>query len=171
MEERKYFAISVRQGIDAPAPSSGAKPPRFKHEQEKRPVMNGRPAENHALPVHLFHPAFSLFQRTLADPNIKLSSNDYANAHAYMSASAALYGTEYERYNATSIYLAEAMQFAITHSAGMRAFLAPTSNFRNAIAGLYELKNEFGAGTSDQTIQGSLLYRKAWVSGDVCSVP
>ncbi len=139
--------------------------------------MNGRPAENHGLPVHLFHPAFSLFQRTLADPSIELSSKDYAIAHGYISASAALYGTESQRYNTTSVYLAEAMQFSLTHSANSDrtsadgSFLVPTLNFLNAIAGVYRLKNEIGAGSSDPTIQGSLLYRKAWVSGEVCSIP
>jgi hypothetical protein len=139
--------------------------------------MNGRPAENHGLPVHLFHPAFSLFQHTLADLNIDLSSNDYANAHAYMSASAALYDTESQRYDATSICLTDAIQVMIPQyvnsdktSAG-GSFLVATSNLRAAIAGLYELKNEVGAGNSDPTIQASLLYRKAWISGQVCSVP
>ena len=128
--------------------------------------MNGRPAENHGLPVHLFHPAF---QHTLADSNIDISSNDYANAHAYMSASAELYSTELQRYNATSVSLTEALQFMMTQSVNIDktsvdgSFLVPTSNFRGTIAGLYALKNEVGAGNSDSTVQGSLLYRKAWI--------
>jgi hypothetical protein len=139
--------------------------------------MNGRPAENHGLPVHLFHPAFSLFQRTLADPDIDLSSDDYAIAHTYMSASAAIYETKSLRYDATWVYLAKAMRFIISKSANSDrtsadgSFLAPTSYFLNAIAGLYELRNEVGADSSDPTVQGSLWYRKAWVSGEVCSVP
>ncbi|KAF8327078.1 hypothetical protein F5887DRAFT_178051 [Amanita rubescens] len=172
----KQHARSVQQGKDAVAPSSGAKIPLFKHEQEKRPVMNGRPAENHGLPVHLFHPVFSLFQRTLADPDIDLSSDDYAIAHTYMSASAAIYETESLRYDAASLCLAKATQLMISNSANSDrtsaggSFLAPTSYFLNAIAGFYELKNELGAGSSDPTVQGSLLYRKVWVSSELDSI-
>ncbi len=138
--------------------------------------MNGRPAENCGLPIHLFHPAFFLFQRTLTDPDIDLSSNDYTAAHKYMSASAALYETETLRYDATLAYLAQAIRFTISNSVNSDrtsaegSFLAPTSYFLDAIAGLYELKNEIGASSSDPAIQGSLLYRKAWVRGEVCSL-
>lgn len=72
-------ATSVQNGINAPPPSSGAQLPAFKHEQEVRPVMNGRPMENCGLPVHLFHPASSHFQRTLVDPNIELTADDYSS--------------------------------------------------------------------------------------------
>lgn len=56
--------------------------------------------ENCGLPVHLFHPAFSHFQRTLVDPNIELTADDYSRAYKYMRVSAALYETKALRYDA-----------------------------------------------------------------------
>src|ERR1700727_2045411 len=56
--------------------------------------MNGHRVENHGLPIHLFHPAFSWFQHTLANPNVNLTANDYMKAHQYISVLAALYATK-----------------------------------------------------------------------------
>jgi hypothetical protein len=64
--------------------------PTFKKEQ-KWPIMNGHPVENHGLLVHLFYPEFSWFQHTLANPNVNLTADDYIKAHQYISASAVLY--------------------------------------------------------------------------------
>jgi hypothetical protein len=86
--------MSVQQGKDALAPSSASKFPAFKNGQHKRPIMNGRPMENHGLPVHLFHPAFSRFQNTLADRNVVLTAADYTETHKYISVSAELYDRE-----------------------------------------------------------------------------
>ena len=91
-------AMSVRQGEDATPPSSVAKFPVFKKEHQKRPIMNGRPVENHGLPVHLFHPAFSRFQHTLNNLNVDLTPDDYIKAHRYISMSAALYAAPF-RFN------------------------------------------------------------------------
>lgn len=163
-------ATSVQNGINAPPPSSGAQLPAFKHEQEVRPVMNGRPMENCGLPVHLFHPAFSHFQRTLVDPNIELTADDYSRAYKYMRVSAALYETKALRYDAISTCLREAVCFGlipVVNADGTKAdgsILTLTLDNYPARAGIYELKNEIGTGSSDPTIQGSLSYRKTWVS-------
>lgn len=139
--------------------------------------MNGRPMENHGLPVHLFHPAFSHFQRTLVDPNINLSADDYSRAHTYMRVSAPLYESEPLRHDAISTCLSEAVRFGIIpveNADGTKAdgsIVTLTLDNYPARAGIYELKNEIGTGSSDPTIEGSLSYRKAWVSNMVRCIP
>lgn len=137
--------------------------------------MNGRP--NHGLPVHLFHPAFSHFQHTLADPNINLTADDYIRTHKYMSVSAALYGTEPLRREAILTCLNEAIHFnllSVANADGTNAdgsVVAPTADNYIARSGFHELKNEVGSGGSDPTIEGSLSYRKTWISDDVRCPP
>jgi hypothetical protein len=129
--------------------------------------------ENHGLPVHLFNPAFSHFRRTLVDPNINLTADDYSRAHKYMCVSAALYETEALRHDAISTCLSEAVRFSlipVVNADGTKAdgsIVTPTLDNYPATAGIYELKNEIGAGSSDPAIQGSLSYRKTWVSKTV----
>ena len=170
-------ASSVQQGKDAPAPSIAAKTTTFKEEQEKRPIFNGRPFENHGLPVHLFHPAFSQFQRTRDDPSLNLTAKDYHNAHQYITLSAALYDTESLRQEAILRSLNSAISFDL-HGVKSEGGTMPngsivlrTASDSQAIAGIYELRNEIGMGNSDPAVQGSLSYRKAWVSDKVCCVP
>jgi hypothetical protein len=137
--------------------------------------MNGRP--NHGLPVHLFHPAFSHFQHTLTDPNINLTADDYIRTHKYMSVSAALYGTKPLRREAILTCLNEVIHFNLIFVANADrtnadgSVVAPTADNYIARSGFHELKNEVGSGGSDPTIQGSLSYRKAWISDDVRCVP
>jgi hypothetical protein len=128
--------------------------------------------ENHGLPVHLFHPAFSHFQHTLADPNINLTADNYIRTHKYMSVSTVLYDTEPLRHEAILTCLNEAVHFnllSVINAEG--SIVVPTANNYIARAGVYELKNEVGTGSSDPTIQGSLSYRKIWVSNDVRCIP
>lgn len=137
--------------------------------------MNGRP--HHGLPVHLFHPAFSQFQHTLADPNINLTADDYINTHKYMSVSAELYPTEPLRREAILTCLNEVIHFhliSVTNADGTNAdgsVVAPTADNYTARSGFHELKNEVGSGGSDPTIQGALSYRKTWISDEVSWVP
>ncbi|KAI5121423.1 hypothetical protein M0805_006186 [Coniferiporia weirii] len=46
-------------------PSSAAAIPAFLKEQEKRPVLNGRPCNNYGPPIGLFHPIFDSFQAAM----------------------------------------------------------------------------------------------------------
>jgi hypothetical protein len=165
--------MSVQQGKEALAPSSASKFPAFKNEQQKRPIMNGRPMENHGLPVHLFHPVFSRFQHTLADHNVVLTADDYAETHEYISVSAELYDREQLRQKAILKSLNAAIHFDLLgiNLEGCGTIVTPTADNHNAIAGFYELKNEIGTGNSDPAIQGALLYRKAWVADEVRYAP
>lgn len=139
--------------------------------------MNGRPMENCELPVHLFHPAFSHFQRTLVDPNINLTADDYSRAYKYMCVSAALYETKARRHDAISTCLSEAVGFSlipVVKPDGTKAdgsILTLTLDNHQARTGIYELRNEIGADSSDPAIQGSLSYRKTWVSRMVRCIP
>ncbi|KAK2467220.1 hypothetical protein APHAL10511_000769 [Amanita phalloides] len=170
IEEELPDLEKFQKGIYAPPPSSGAKFPAFKHEQEAQPIMNGHPMENHGLPVHLFNPAFSHFQRTLIDPNINLTADDYSRAYKYIHVSATLYKTEALRHDTISTCLSEGVCFGlipVINTNGTKAdgsIVTPTLDNYPARAGIYELKNEIGAGSSDPAIEGSLSYRKTWVS-------
>jgi hypothetical protein len=132
--------------------------------------------ENHKLPVHLFHPAFSHFQNALSDPNVVLTADDHFKTHKYMSLSTELYESKPMRQDAILASLNEAIHFTllgVVNADGTGAdgsIITPTANNHNARAAFYELRNEIGTGGSDPAIQGSLSYRKAWVSDEVCCV-
>jgi hypothetical protein len=167
--------ISVRQGRDAPAPSSAAKLPTLKTEQERRPVMNGRPAGNSGLPVHLFNPAFSQFQLALTDPTLILTADDYRNAHKYIKLSSDLYISKPLRQEAILASLKSAIYFdilSITIDGALPdgTIMVPTAE-DYVPAGLWELKNEIGAGGSDPSVQGAFSYRKIWAQEKVCRSP
>jgi hypothetical protein len=150
--------------------------PAFKNEQQKRPIMNGHPMENHGLPVHLFHPAFSQFQHTLADRNIVLTTANYAETHEYISVSAELYDREPLQQKAILNSLNTAIHFDLLDinldgTTPDGSIVTPTAGNHNVIAGFYELKNEIGMGNSDPAIEGALSYRKAWVADEVRYAP
>ena len=139
--------------------------------------MNGWPMGNHGLPVYLFHPVFSHFQCTLIDPNINLTTDDYSRAYKYMCVSATLYKMKAWRRDTISTCLSEAVHFGLSpvmNADGTKvdgSIVTPTLDNYPARAGIYELKNEIGAGSSDPAIQGSLSYRKTWVSKTVHCIP
>jgi len=83
----------------------------FKKEQEKWPILNGRPVENHGPPVHLFHPVFSQFQHTFTNLNLSLTTVDYSKANRYIYASAALYDNEALQQEAILASLNAAIRF------------------------------------------------------------
>ena len=97
--------------------------------------------------------------------------------HEYMSVSAALYRTKPLRREAILTCLIEAIHFgliSVTNADGTSAdgsFVASTADNYLARLGFHELKNEVGSGGSDPTIQGSLSYRKTWISDNVRCVP
>src|SRR5882762_5942271 len=169
--------ISVQQGKAALSPSIGARASDFEKEQEKRPIMNGRPLEKHGLPVHLFHRAFSHFQHTLTDFSLSLTTDDYRNAHEYISVSAALYASKQRWQEAIVAPLMRAICFDLVSFKSEGGAMPDGSIMMHtpgkilAPGGLFELKNEIGTGNADPAIQGPLSYRKVWVSDEVGCVP
>jgi len=171
--------MSVQQGKDALSPSHGATALAFPKEQKEWPIMNGRPLELHGPPIHLFHQAFSDFQHTFTHPSLNLTANDYGNAHRYILVSAELYASEQQRHKAILHSLNEAIGFSLfslkSENGAMpdgTILMGVAGNLKVLVpGGIFELKNEIGEGSSDPATQGSLSYRKMWVSDKVCCVP
>jgi hypothetical protein len=171
-------SISIQQGQIAPSPSSAAKMPALIIEQERRPVCNGRPADNCGLPVYIFHPAFAEFLLELTNPSLILTADDYRKTQEYITLSSSFYPTELVRQDAIITSLKAAMSFdlfSVKNRDGTwpdGTIMMPTTVREvHAPVGIWELKNEIGSGGSDPSIQGALSYRKIWAVEDVCCMP
>jgi hypothetical protein len=155
----------IKSVLKAPSPSSAAVLNAFIHEQQKRPIWNGRPSTKRGIPIQLYHPTFSKFLRAISDDtvDINLKPEDYSAAHSLLHKSAEIYVDEASRSNAIRVFLNKAIHHRITtlDVQGMKADGACQVLCGNlyALAAIEEEKNEVGTGGCDPTHQCSLDFR------------
>ena len=160
----------MQQGKQAAPPSSAARVTMFADEQEKRPIMNGRPFRCNGLPVHLFHPAFSTFVQNFNGRD-RMTAAEYSTAYQFNVASSQLYDMESQRKAAIFESLHLAIHFHLVNVDGTTPrgrILADRGDGLPATIAICELRNEIGSGGCDPSIQGGLSYRKLWVADEVC---
>lgn len=87
------------------APSSAAAMPAFLKEQQKRPVLNGRPCHNFGPPIGLFHPIFDSFQAAKDDESIFIDAETYSSVRKLFEASAHIYDNKNKRIDAIDKHL------------------------------------------------------------------
>jgi hypothetical protein len=152
---------------NALAASSAATMPAFRGEQDKRPVLNGRPSHNHGPPVGLFHPVFNSFQamwksRTPPHADAKM----YTAVKGLFKASADIYATEEKRARAIDRYLTDliGLAFLTIEAPGVKSdgVVMQSCGISTAYLVIRDINNEIGMGNSDPYNQGSLAYRKYW---------
>jgi hypothetical protein len=151
----------------APAPSSAAPLPAFLHEQEKRPVLNGRPLYNSGLPVGLFHPVFNSFHAAMRSPErFKADAKTYSLVRALFAAFADLYTSEDKRITAIDRHLAPLLgsSFDTVEVQGVKGdgVIIQPCGLSTAYVVIREVKNEFGTAHADPYNEASLSYRKYW---------
>lgn len=151
----------------APPPSSVAPLQAFGNEQEKRPVLNGRPLYNSGLPVGLFHPVFNSFHAaTRSQEYFKADAKTYSAVRALFGAFADIYTSKEERIAAIDRHLVPLLgsSFDIVVVQGFKSdgVIMQPCGFATAYLVIREFKNEIGTGHADPYNQASLSYRKYW---------
>ena len=140
-------------------------------EQQKRPVLNGRPLYNFGLPISFFHPVFNDFHAAMRSPE-----HFYADAEAYTSvrhlfkAFSEIYQVEDDQIDAINEHLKFLLNgsFVIVQASTVKGdgvIIEPCGNFMAYVA-MQEIKNEIEAANADPYNQGGLSYHKYWASAN-----
>ena len=148
------------------APSSAAAMPAFLKEQQKRPVLNGRPFHNFGPPIGLFHPIFDSFQAAKDDESILIDAETYSSVRKLFEASAHIYNNKDRRIDAIDKHLLMLLDasFVGVSASGVLSdgVIIHANGPYSAYLVLREVKNEIGTGSADPYSQGGLSYRKYW---------
>ncbi|KAG8919999.1 hypothetical protein FRC01_000985 [Tulasnella sp. 417] len=154
---------ALQDAEEALSPSEAAKHSNLAVEQEKRPMKIGRPYETTGLPVSLYHPIFSRFQRLILDQDPDLSAKDLSTAFQLIYDAAAVYKTEADRLSAMISHF----NALLGHE--MYRVTAPYSSAPDGVIFhsntpllVMEATNEVGTDESDPDLQGAFSYRKGW---------
>jgi hypothetical protein len=143
--------------------------PAFQIEQNKRPVLNGRPSYNYGLPVGLFHPIFDSFQAARKEDLSYADAETYASVRELFKASADIYLTKDDRISAINKPLLKLLGRKFLNIFGPSVesdgVLYQHCGLSNAYLLIREVKNEIGSGLADPYNQASLSYRKYWAEG------
>lgn len=159
----------IEAGRTAPPPSSAAVMPVFKEQQQKKPVLNGRPHQNFGLPVGLFHPVFNAFQATMQNPErFYPMTNVYSEIRALFTSFADIYDREENRTADIDKHLTNLLEcrFVNTEAKGVKSdgVVSESCGPHIGYPAIREIKNEIGTAGADPYNQGSLAYRKYWVA-------
>ncbi|KAI0250970.1 hypothetical protein BJV78DRAFT_1214991 [Lactifluus subvellereus] len=150
-------------------PSDAAAMPAFQNEQEKRPVLNGRPLYNSGPPIGLFHPVFNSFHAAMRDPESSYAdATTYPLVKALFEAFSGIYDSEDLRIAAIDKHLSPLLEsrFEVVQVQGVKSdgviaeSCGPYSV--HAYVAIREVKNEIGTASTDPYNQASLAYRKYW---------
>ncbi|KAF9433529.1 hypothetical protein BGZ76_009319 [Entomortierella beljakovae] len=170
LKRQKLFLTreqSFKAGIDTSSPSSAAKPSQFSKQQEKNPILNGRPFAKTGPPIALFHTVFGEFLRDINDVNLPLTDYRIKLAEDFLWASADLYKDENARMTTIREILGKIVGDIVDAVCGgsdsrSNGVLLTSVGDQRAYRMILEGKNEVGAGGCDPTVQLAQYYRTYW---------
>ena len=151
----------------APSPPEAAAMPIFIRQQEKWPVLNGRPYNNCGPPIQLFHPVFSSFETAMESASpLVADAHLYDTVRLFCQAAAQLYDTKDKRSDAIQQYLAALLgrAFIIVEAPSVKsdAVVLQSCGSSTAYLVILDLANEIGMGHADPCYRAGLAYRKYW---------
>ncbi|KAG6836982.1 hypothetical protein H0H93_016935 [Arthromyces matolae] len=164
-EERSRDIENARM---APPPSSAASMPVFRTEQQKRPVLNGRPFENSGPPVGLFHPVFNNFRAMMDEEPFYSDAATYSAAMDLVQKSAYIYENEAQRLETIveclDEFLGISFSFEEVNGSARSIHLScgPAAAYPAHLVG----KNEIGTGQTDPFTQACFTYRNYCTADD-----
>ncbi|CCM05605.1 uncharacterized protein FIBRA_07833 [Fibroporia radiculosa] len=163
-EDQEHDAAMARTAL---LPSSAAAMLAFKNEQEKWPVLNGRPYDQFGPPIGLFHLVFNSFHAAMNSPErFHADEGTYTSIKALFKASAGLYNTKDERITAIDVPLFALLgrRFSIVEGQGVKSdgVILQTCGGPTAYVAVREIKNKLGTANADPYNQCSLSYLKYW---------
>jgi hypothetical protein len=141
--------------------------PKFQIEQEKRPVLNGRPDNNFGLPIGLFVPLFNSFDDLMrSHGRINADEYMYSSVKDLFEVSAGIYSTEEARTAAVKVLLATLLgkRFDDIGAPGVKSngVMFQSCGLSRGYLLILEVKNEIGTGSADPYNQSSIAYRRYW---------
>lgn len=142
-------------------------------------LLNGRPLQNHGLPIELYHPIFDEFSNALKESTpMEITHANYSDVAALCAHAAGIYITENDRekelYNHLETILG--MLLGQEHAAGHNSpradrVIALAKRAALAFLAFVETKNEIGSGHCDPAVQASFSYRTYWIQEIVSPGP
>jgi len=158
------------------SPSVGATPSAYPTTQADNPILNGRPFATRAVPVHLYHDVFTTFTNIYNDKTREIPPYIQHEIYDLCQTSSQLYETsgrtkrvkgKTKRVTAVRpIYrrildeLIHTLPADDSEADGL--ITTKMSHGQLALRGVFEEKNEIGAGGCDPNLQGCLSYMKYW---------
>jgi hypothetical protein len=139
------------------------------------PILNGRPFENTGPPITLYNIVFSQFLEDFSNANLQIPSDFLLWIENLIYAATDSYADEERDQKMRSMFSNKLGTVSLIEygegrmkckSDGM--FTSITSiDLATAYLGIFERKNEIGAGGSDPTIQGAIYFRDYWSQSNV----
>lgn len=149
------------------APSTAATPCIFPLVQDENLILNGRPFKTRALPVYLYHDAFSTFTGTYDNKFSKVPLDIQEIVYDLCFKSAALYETKSERLRHViptfRLLLKDSMQaIKINGSDADAAITILSKEGSLPLAALFEWENDIGSGSCGPNLHGCCSSVKFW---------
>lgn len=133
--------------------------------EPKQRILNGRPLQNHGLPVELYHPVFDKFRTDANDMTLEITSDDYNDVTNLYAKAAEIYEIEADRDIGTKVLLQKLLgaKFETRFVKGpgtAHANEVITLEMEETVAfiAVMEMKNEIGSAKCDPATQASFSY-------------
>jgi hypothetical protein len=168
----------VGRTVKGGPPSSVAKAPAFKKEQQENHLLNGRPdGTREGLPVGLYSPVFDNFSAALkTEPDeFDLRNTIHRTISTLCTHAVDIYGTEEGRWNVIKPLLQVILGAPIEHKktatgAASDGVICSQVAGRQVFRAIFEIKNEIGTGGCDPSVQGAFSYRNYYSQRPVCDL-
>ncbi|KIJ57044.1 hypothetical protein M422DRAFT_23158 [Sphaerobolus stellatus SS14] len=166
--EREDSSITKRQKIFSAVQHNwktlSTRKMRCLYEQQKRPVLNGRPHYNSGPPVGLFHPVFDEFLNMIKQGEEEpVSPGMYQTVKELFESFSAIYDSEASRSEAITPLLNKLIgDDMLDFGNGSVQCDGVPCHTVTAYPLHWVIKNEAGGGDGDPCNQGALLYRQRW---------
>ena len=149
------------------------------HAQRRDPILNGRPHSACGPPITIFEPTFAHYRRDVAKAtDLEIPSYYYRTVASFLVASSEIYASVAQRRAALLPILTELIGQPISpgdagdgyKSDGVCITKVDLGRKRiHALLLLWELKNEFGSGGGDPSVQATFSFTRWWALANVSS--
>lgn len=156
-----------------PPPPSVATPSALIKQQNKYPILNGRPASTVGPPITIYEPVFSQFRAmNEGEPPVEISPKDYGFVKTLLTASAAIYSTEKERTSGIDAPMEGLLgrpvcPTVLVDNSSNDGVIQIEIGEKTGLLLVREIKNEVGMGHCDPCVQVAFSYSKWWSDNKV----
>ncbi|CAI2177060.1 16235_t:CDS:2 [Funneliformis geosporum] len=157
LKHEKEYKETVNLGLKANSPSTSTKPSNFFSNQQKNPILNGRPLELTGPPITIHNRTFGQFLEDFRNTNLVVPSDIMEWVVDIISAATDRYTIEDERMDTMREILSKKFGTISVISYGRKGcksdgILTTKVGIHNAIMGIFEGKNEVGSGGTDPSV-------------------
>ena len=174
------WSLGQKRMMSAPRnllPSSSSvvarKFPAMQADSEMR-ILNGRPLQNHGLPIELYHPIFDKFRTDANEMTLEISPEDYKDVARLCVKAAEIYEDKDTRSDEMHPELEKLLAAKLTKrkangSRGAHADRVITFDLQEtqAFLAVMNVKNEIGTGHCDPAVQAASTYASYMAQPDV----